>query len=410
MERKRLCDCFLGVAAKRLVAADLQSKASDQYEIEIPREVGVWVASATSEARIEVDYRWLGPEDRAWDIRGSVTFPNVRVQTTGQEEYWWLRQHKNEVIEEMAEGDSLFLAVGLSGKLSFVVAPWWTSAPMQMSWLLNLEPRENAFITRKFGNDEPELDFASRFLLREIGVECHDADASEFNSVFNRHFTLPSARALAWKARDSLPHIRPEDGADDALVKWLSREQAMFRRLERLEISTEFMEEFVDEGDVDFASSADFAINFFDGIQGRRRARAEESLHSHLETIFRTFGVSFVRGVVADLYFEPDFLFPALEAYRAAPATGASNLAMLGAEPKCSDGWSEVLMEANKIPKKHLLTLEPALSEVITDDMKDKNLQLVVPKCIQRSYTLEQQSWLWSVDDFVRDVSDRCRV
>ena len=39
--------------------------------------------------------------------------------------------------------------------------------------------------------------------------------------------------------------------------------------------------------------------------------------------------------------------------------------------------------------------------------MERADLQLVVPESIQDSYTKDQQTWLWSLDDFIRDVGSR---
>ena len=56
---------------------------------------------------------------------------------------------------------------------------------------------------------------------------------------------------------------------------------------------------------------------------------------------------------------------------------------------------------------KHLLTLEPGISETQTNEMKTGNLQLVVPRSIFVSYTPEQQRWLMDVAEFIGLVKDR---
>ena len=80
---------------------------------------------------------------------------------------------------------------------------------------------------------------------------------------------------------------------------------------------------------------------------------------------------------------------------------------MLGAKSTCKDRWRQVLAEAAKIPRKHLLTLEPGVSEPQTTQMENSNLQLVVPHSIQESYTDVQRAWLWNLEDFIRDVKAR---
>ena len=78
---------------------------------------------------------------------------------------------------------------------------------------------------------------------------------------------------------------------------------------------------------------------------------------------------------------------------------------MLGAKSSCKERWRQVLAEADKISEKHLLTLEPGISEPQTEQMWASALQLVVPQSIQASYTEQQQAWLWSVENFIRFVT-----
>ena len=66
-----------------------------------------------------------------------------------------------------------------------------------------------------------------------------------------------------------------------------------------------------------------------------------------------------------------------------------------------------MLEEADRIDHKHLITLESAISEFQTDEMKSRNLQLVIPKPIHATYTPEQQTWLYSVADFLDLVRQR---
>ena len=77
---------------------------------------------------------------------------------------------------------------------------------------------------------------------------------------------------------------------------------------------------------------------------------------------------------------------------------------MLGTKSTCKDRWRQALAEAAKIPHKHLLTLEPGISEPQTTQMAKSKPQLVVPQAIQESYTAVQRDWLWNLEEFIRDV------
>jgi len=65
------------------------------------------------------------------------------------------------------------------------------------------------------------------------------------------------------------------------------------------------------------------------------------------------------------------------------------------------------LAEADRIDKKHLLTLEAAISKSQTDEMKSKKLQLVLPKDLHGSYLVDQQAWLMDIAGFTDLVIER---
>ena len=80
---------------------------------------------------------------------------------------------------------------------------------------------------------------------------------------------------------------------------------------------------------------------------------------------------------------------------------------MLAAKSSCKDRWPQILPEAERIPRKHLVTLEPAISVSQTEMMQNSNVQLIVPGEISSSYTTDQRSWLWSIEDFIEAVSKK---
>lgn len=74
---------------------------------------------------------------------------------------------------------------------------------------------------------------------------------------------------------------------------------------------------------------------------------------------------------------------------------------MLGAKSTLKDRWRQVLSEAERIPEKHLITLEPGISGHQTREMKAKQLQLVIPEPLHDSFQPEQRSWLMNLAGFI---------
>jgi len=67
----------------------------------------------------------------------------------------------------------------------------------------------------------------------------------------------------------------------------------------------------------------------------------------------------------------------------------------------CKDRWRQVLSEGKRVKTKHLLTLEPGISENQTNEMQANSLQLVLPESLHDSYSHEQREWLFSLREFI---------
>ena len=80
---------------------------------------------------------------------------------------------------------------------------------------------------------------------------------------------------------------------------------------------------------------------------------------------------------------------------------------MLGAKSTLKDRWRQVLSEAERIEAKHLLTLEPGISENQTTEMQAKKLQLVVPRSLHATFRPPQQAWLMDLSGFLKVVKAR---
>jgi hypothetical protein len=185
-------------------------------------------------------------------------------------------------------------------------------------------------------------------------------------------------------------------------MAWLEREEALFRRLERHIVSERLKAGFV----ADDSADVDGFIAFSLSVQNRRKSRAGYSLEHHREALFKARDIKFQRGVETENKNKPDFLFPGQKEYQDA-SFSAEKLTMLGSKSSCKDRWRQVLSEAARINHKHLLTLEPSITENQTAEMKAKNLQLIVPKAIQQTYTATQREWLMNVTEFVELVNGR---
>ena len=401
MKHGQLRDYFTGVGVKRLSAVDAEPHRSNQHEVGTTRPMrDQFLGKGHQE--FTVQYLWLGEEQDNLSVEGTATHYDARERQPHRAPEWRLYYPAHAVTEAMREGDTLFLAMRSNGSLCFIVASQGSTAEQQLLWLFGVNPRGRSFVSRDVPDDGPELDFATRFILDEIGVEVGHEETDSLDAIIEPlGTTFPKTAEFSELARRTLPEIDPRDDPDTALLMWLDREEALFRRLERRAVAARLEAGFADENGTD----VDGFIRFSLSVQNRRKSRMGYSLENHLEAVFQICEVRYDRGAVTEHGHRPDFLFPGVVAYRAAPESGSERLAMLGAKSSCKERWRQVLAEADKIPEKHLLTLEPGISESQTDQMSASMLQLVVPRSIQGTYSVQQQAWLWSVDCFIQFVA-----
>lgn len=403
MKHGQLADRFEGVGVKRLSAVDAEPKTSNQHEVGTTKKMRDDFLGETHQQKFPAIYIWLGGDQEGITEESWATHYDARLNKPRAAE-WRLYYPSNPVTEAMREGDTLFLARDKSSVLWFIVAPEGSTSEQQLFWLFGLRPEGKSFVSREFSDEEPELDFAARFILDEIGIEFEEPEADKLDSIIDRFgTTFPKTAEFSDLARLTLPEVSAEDDPDAALIAWLDHEEALFRRLERRVVSSRIEAGFMDADGTD----VDGFISFSLSVQNRRKSRMGHSLENHLAAVLRAQDIRHVRGAVTEHNHKPDFLFPDLATYQAAPPEGDARLTMLGAKSTCKDRWRQVLAEAEKISRKHLLTLEPGISEPQTHQMEASSLQLVVPLPVQDSYTATQQGWLWSVADFIGEVRAR---
>jgi len=404
MEYGQLSDYFVGVSVKRLSAVDAEPCRSNQHEIGTTRNMRDLFLESAEKTRFQTVFVWLSGTEDSLIVHGNSTHYDARKNQRHRPAEWRLYYPTNSVTEAMSEGDSLFLAKDRRNRLYFIVAPRGTTSERQLCWLFGTGPSGSAFTARSMAAEERKLGFSERFILECLGIELDESETERLDESIGKFgLTFPSTREFSAFVRRDLPETGAEKDPDDALIRWLTHEEALFRRLERRIVSQRLQEGFVKGSGVDVDAFLRFSLS----VQNRRKSRMGYSLENHLETIFKTFNVAYVRGARTEHNHRPDFLFPSSEAYWAAPARGSCRLSMLGAKSTCKERWRQVLAEAEKITRKHLLTLEPGISEQQTAQMQAANLQLVVPLSIQESYTGSQRKWLWSLGEFIQHVQAR---
>lgn len=408
MKRGHLSDYFSGVGSKLLAPVDTLKSTSTQHEVGDGDRGEVLKRALGNEPRkknnrFRAQYLWMLDEQETISDEGYCSWYDTREKQEHRAPEWRLYYQTNPVTELMNEGDRLFVARKHDDTLLFIVVPDGSVIARKLLWLFDLSDTSLIDFQEVTPENDTKLDFAARFILDSIGVEFEDPDANSLDTIIDRFGNrFPSTAEFSNLARLTLPEVDAADDPDSALLAWLDHEEAMFRRLEARIISRDLEAGWTKDGKTD----VDAFIKYSLGVQNRRKSRMGRSLENHLAAVFDAHGIRYDSQVITENKKKPDFIFPGKTEYF--DSTFSTNLlTMLAAKSTCKDRWSQILPEAARLTERHLVTLEPGISEPQTKTMQAEGVQLIVPGNIRTSYTTAQQSWLWSIEDFVKLVSGR---
>ena len=406
MKKGYLSQYFDGVAVKILSAVEADVLTSNQHEFNGVEGLKKMLGEPEGKEKYQAKFLYLTDnDDSPVSDDGFLTWYDARQKARLERDVmrWEYRLYfpTNRVSQCANTGDILVIAKQKDGSLLSIVAENETTIARQVLWLFGFsELNHPGFsIREELETEQDRVEFASRFILESIGIQVELSEETfldEMLSRFNGKF--PSTKEFSFYARSTLPDIDARADSDSALLAWMEREEILFRTLEKHLIGERLSQGFEDD--------VDTFISFSLSVQNRRKSRAGLALENHLEILFQECGIRYDRSVVTENKSRPDFIFPSHESYHDVRFDPV-HLTMLGVKSSCKDRWRQILSEADRIDKKHLLTLEVAISSNQTEEMKSKNLQLVLPHELHKSYLAEQQNWLMTVADFTRYVLDK---
>ncbi|WP_166037173.1 type II restriction endonuclease [Sphingosinicella sp. YJ22] len=400
MKSGYLSQYFKQIAWKHLSAVDAEAHRSHQHEF---GGVGKLKAVLGTEDRpnIPTAFIYLNDDDPEplQETRYLSWYDTRRSQDHRGPEYR-LYFPDNIVTDNAAEGDLLIIGVRPDETLMAIIAEAGSTVENQLLWLFGANDlmHPGYSVKGELEADQTRLEFAAYYILEQLGVEVEQEAPSYLDDMLSRfNGKFPGTRDFSAYARHSLGEIDLKGDPDRAVIVLMEREEILFRTLERHLIAERLQ--------AGFAEIDDF-LQFSLSVQNRRKSRAGSALENHLEHLFGLLDIRGDRTAVTEGKAKPDFLFPGAKAYHD-PRFPSELLTMLGAKSTCKDRWRQVLAEAERIPDKHLLTLEPSITTSQTDEMQQRRLQLVVPRGLHESYTVPQRSWLMSVSDLVAMLLER---
>lgn len=399
MKQGYLSQYFDGIAMKTLSAVEADRTRSNQHEYNATREMLDFMGRPSEKTPLDARFLYLNDDDAEPTPEDAflTLYDSRKGQPHRSAEYRFYFPTTN-VSNNASEGDLLTIAKRHDGGLLVIIAERGSTIARQIRWLFGLTDAEHHGFSVKseMETEQDRIGFAARIVLEQIGIE-PEVNAPNFLDQMLARFggRFPTTLEFSAFARSTLTDIDAYVAPDTAVLAWMDREEVLFRTLEK-HLLTEQMSALF-HGDV---FDPDPVMKVAQSAFQRRKSRAGNALENHLEAIFKSHGVTYSRTSVTERKLKPDFIFPDIKCYhdQSFPPT---RLTMLASKTTSKDRWRQILNEATRIPVKHLITLEPSISENQTAEMQSEQVQLVIPGPLHDTYTTLQQTWLLDVSDFI---------
>lgn len=395
-----LADHFTGAASKTLSAVEASPERSNQHEFNGTGALKALFGEGARETMPARFFRFREEDETALTADGFLTWYDARERHPTRSEYR-LYFPSNDVTALAKEGDVILFARRPDGSVFVILADPSGTVWNQLAWLFGLGRDAGPAFEFADTRQAAESGFAARFILSELGIEEEPPGDQWLDQILARFGSrFPSTAEFSAFARDTLPGIASPDDPDQVLLLRMEHEEGLFRELERHIIAGRLASGFTKDGAID----TDQFIAFSLSVQNRRKSRAGYAFAHHVEAALQESNIPYKREATTEKRNAADFLFPGEAAYHDS-AFPAASLRMLAVKTTCKDRWRQVLSEADRIPTKHLLTLEPAISLAQTDEMQSQSLQLVLPAPLHATFRPQQQAWLMSFRAFLESVS-----
>ena len=367
---------FQRLASKRLKSSEVDPSRSNQHEIYAQKLKRLLGDPRDQHVRFPARHVYLSDETHIQE-RSGLTWYDSRLNNPDRSQECKLYYQTNLVMSNAEVGDLLVFGHTLEGQSTLIIAKAGTDVEAQLVWLLGLAQPQDGF---DFGNDPPEIpEYMYELLaplLEAIGVERpvpEGADALLGTMLDRFGNQFPNVADFVDFAIETSPETDPTGAPDAAFEIWHAHSSNLFYTLEsHLEMPR------IDDG----YNTVDEMMQHAHQVRNRRNSRVGTTLELIVKRLLDENRIRHAYQVTTENRRRPDFLFPGLEEYRD-PGFPSESLAMLACKTTLRERWTQIAGEAERIERKHLLTLSvPGENKLQT--IRDHQIQLVVPAPFQK--------------------------
>ena len=346
-----LSDIFTAVAHKELVSVDLPNRGSNQHETNGNAALRDFFGGAKLE-KGRISWHYFADDQEPAQENNIITYYDSRAKSadrTGRSE--WRLYYYGDFLSRAEIGDLLILAQTTNSRyfgLVFQRGSAWHRAAQELFGLRTYKTSFDAIPRRTL--DAQHFELLRQQILAELDLDLVLPVAPNDEDLMLKKFgrAFPTTREMSAFSRTQVEADFRR--TDETLARWLEREEQLFRALENVLIRERLAQ--------NFATVDDF-IQYSLSVQNRRKSRMGFALQNHLGEMFTRHGLRFTPQAKTEANNKPDFVFPGEREYHDAKFNAAW-LIMLGVKSTSEDRWRQVLTEADRIPQKHLCTLEAA--------------------------------------------------
>ena len=302
-----LSDVFTAVAHKQLTAVDLPDMGSNQHELNGTAVLRGFFGTSEPTRGAVLWHRFADDEEPTADS-GEFTFYDARAKSadrTGRSE--WRFYYEGRFLDCAGVGDTLVLAKTPTGKLFGLVfqrdSAWLRAAKV----LFGIA--DSSAVFDEISGEEltaRELQFTRQRILNELQLELVVPAIPTDETLVLERFgpRFPTTREMSQFAREQVQvdARRP----DETLVRWLEREEQLFRALENHIIGDRLRSGF---------DTVDIFVEYSLSVQNRRKARMGFALQNHLQELFDAQGLRYTAQARTEANNRPDFIFPGQDEY-----------------------------------------------------------------------------------------------
>jgi hypothetical protein len=390
------------VAVKRIAAVEVDPESSHQHEFNAGRlRVALGFSDGRSEGRLRAVY-YGGPTGSEPEIEvGRYTLYDARESHATRSEY--RLYYDIDLISAMAAPGDLLLLFSVPGSndLRAVIAEVGSDVEQRLldAIFTGDEPTLEAFqiVAPPVPNPDTVDRLTAAMAPRAPEGDGYRATTDPLYSESLAAGNLPSGALMA-EAGQRLARAVMGDAlsSDERLTCGLDAETELYTAITH-ELGERKLKELV-EAQAGFQAVASYAMQ----VSQSARSRRGSSLQWHLAAVLDAAGISYTSQCTTEAKEKPDFVVPGCAQYHD-DSFPQERLRMVACKSTVKERWRQILTEAERIPEKYLLTVDPSLTDDTISAMNLAMLRPFVPSSVMElAYASRpSRSGLGTVSDLV---------